>query len=292
MITCIGNPVYDYIETPEVKPKGRILSGCSTNASIVMRKLGMETTLVGSVGREFLDDFKNQMKAMDIAYHINESEKSGGFGLTYHDNGDRDLEVLGIANKIEAVPKEILSSEAIMLGPILQEIAFDLEWLREQYEGMIFIDPQGFLRYIENGKILRRKNPDIERIVSICDIVKPNEYEAEVMTGINPQKNPEGALETLYSWGSEIAIITLAERGSIIFDGNEVIKIPPYRTKAVDPTGAGDTYAGGFIVEYLNKKDPYKAGLFASCTSSIMVENVGKIPVTEENVRKRVASLR
>ena len=132
----------------------------------------------------------------------------------------------------------------------------------------------------------------MEEVVALCDIIKPNEYEAEIMTGINPRKNPKDALETLYSWGSEIVIITLAEEGSVLFGGEEFMTIPPYTTEAIDPTGAGDTYAGGFIFEYLNGKDLYEVGLFASCTASIMVESVGKIPVTEEQVRTRVASLK
>ena len=291
MITCIGNPVYDYIETPYFKPERRILSGCSTNACIVMRKLNMKTILVGNVGSEYLKDFKKSMNALSIDYYVNECKESGGFSLKYFNNGDRELKILGIADKIESFPQKILQSDVILLAPILQEIRFDLRELREKYKGTLFLDPQGFLRYVENGKISRKKNPQIEEIVGMCEIVKPNEYEIEIMTGFNPRKDYKRALETLYSWGCKIAIVTLAEKGSIIFDGDEFIKIPPYTTKAIDPTGAGDTYAGGFIFEYLNKKDLYETGLFASCTASIMVENMGKIPVTEEEVRKRVRTL-
>lgn len=292
MITCVGNPVYDYIETPYYKTENRILSGCSTNACIVMRKLSMKTILVGDVGRDFIEDFKKNMKELQVEYYIKECKESGGFSLKYFNNGDRELKILGIAGEIDSFPEKILKSEVIVLAPILQEINFDLNELREKFRGIIFLDPQGFLRYVENGKILRKKNPEIEKIVSLCDIVKPNEYEAKVMTGINPRKNYKRALEILYSWGCKIAIITLAEKGSVIFDGEEFVEIPPYRTKPIDPTGAGDTYAGGFIFEYLKKKDIYEAGLFASCTASIMVENIGKIPVTEEEVRKRVETLK
>jgi len=291
MTTCIGNPVYDYIETPYLKTEDRILSGCSTNACIVMRKLNMETTLVGNIGSDYLDDFKKSMNALGIEYYIKECRVSGGFSLKYFNNGDRELKILGIADKIDNFPQKILKSRVILLAPILQEINFDLMELREKFNGILFLDPQGFLRYVENGKISRKKNPKIEEIVGMCEIVKPNEYETEVMTGFDPRKDHEKALETLYSWGCKIAIVTLAEKGSVIFDGDEFIKIPPYKTKAIDPTGAGDTYAGGFIFEYLNKKDLYETGLFASCTASIMVENMGKIPVTEEEVRKRVRTL-
>jgi sugar/nucleoside kinase (ribokinase family) len=79
----------------------------------------------------------------------------------------------------------------------------------------------------------------------------------------------------------------------MIYDGSEFIRLPAYETFAKDPTGAGDTFMGGFIFEYLNTKDLFDVGLFATCTSSIVVENVGpRFPVTEKEVRSRVAKMR
>jgi sugar/nucleoside kinase (ribokinase family) len=87
--------------------------------------------------------------------------------------------------------------------------------------------------------------------------------------------------------------VTLAELGSVIYDGQQFIDIPPYEIDLIDATGAGDTYMAGFTFEYLKTGgDLRKAGCFASATSSIMIENVGPdFQMTESMVRQRQAKL-
>jgi sugar/nucleoside kinase (ribokinase family) len=53
MITAIGNPVYDLIKTKKVDTKERVLSGCSTNAALVLSKLNEPVRLIGAVGKDF-----------------------------------------------------------------------------------------------------------------------------------------------------------------------------------------------------------------------------------------------
>jgi sugar/nucleoside kinase (ribokinase family) len=93
--------------------------------------------------------------------------------------------------------------------------------------------------------------------------------------------------------GVRIAVVTLAERGSVVFDGNRMAHVPAYKVNAVDPTGAGDTYAAGFIHHYLRTADPFEAGLFGSAVASVMVEHVGPdFPLTPECAQARFEYLR
>jgi sugar/nucleoside kinase (ribokinase family) len=74
---------------------------------------------------------------------------------------------------------------------------------------------------------------------------------------------------------------------------NSVYRISAYHTSAIDPTGAGDVYAGSFIVEYLRTQDYVESTLFASAASSMMVEQVGpdfKLQLNE--VKRRKESIR
>lgn len=296
MIIAIGNPVYDYIKTKKVTTEKRILSGCSTNAALALSKIGVPVKLIGAVGDDFKEQFITDLKRYHIVYEITPSRETGGFSLIYYDNfGNRTLDLLGRADNINTIePKWYQNAQAVLVGPILGEISKEqIKQIRENFNGLFFCDPQGLLRNAdENNRIYHKKTADIEDIISNFDIIKPNELEGKILTGIDCRENPYEAARIIKSWGPKIVIITLAELGSIIYDGQDFIDIPPFEIDLIDSTGAGDTYMAGFVFEYLKTNDLRQAGCFASCTSSIMIENVGPdFLMTEENIRQRQKKL-
>ena len=141
------------------------------------------------------------------------------------------------------------------------------------------------MRRILDGRVERYRNPELVAMLPLFDVVKPNEHEARILTGIDARKEPGAAVRAVFDLmkaGARrpgrpcIAIVTLAEAGSVIYDGQELIRIPAYETVARDPTGAGDTYAGGFLYQIGRQPDDLRrAGCFASAVASVMVEFTG-----------------
>jgi sugar/nucleoside kinase (ribokinase family) len=297
MIAAIGNPVYDYIKTQKVNTEARILSGCSTNAALALSKIGEKVRLIGSVGDDYRDRFASDLKRFNIVYEITPSHETGGFSLIYYDDfGNRTLDLLGRADPISRIDDSWYEdADAVLVGPILGEVSLgQVKEIREKFSGLYFCDPQGLLRGADgDGRIYHEKVDGIERALGAFDIVKPNELEGLVLTGVNCRENPYEAARIIKGWGPNIVIVTLAELGSIVYDGSRFIDIPPYEVDLVDATGAGDTYMGGFVYEYLKTGgDLFKAGCFASSTSSIMIENVGPdYDMTEESIRTRQEQL-
>ncbi len=297
MIIAIGNPVYDFIKTQKIQTPGRVLSGCSTNAALALSKLGTKTHLVGAVGPDFADKFRSDLTKYGIDHTLMPSRETGGFSLIYYDDfGNRTLDLLGRADNIAAIdPRLYAESEGVLIGPILGEVSFSqIREIRRNFSGYFFCDPQGLLRGAhDDGRIFHHKPDGIEDALAQFDIVKPNELEGKVLTGIDCRENPYEAARIIKSWGPKIVIVTLAELGSVIYDGKNFIDIPPYEIDLVDATGAGDTYMAGFTFEYLKTGgDLRKSGCFASCTSSIMIENVGPdFVMTEAMVRDRQKKL-
>lgn len=296
MIVTIGNPVYDYIETKKVKTDGRVLSGCSTNAALALSKLGKKTSLVGAVGDDFAKQFTADMTRYGIASHRKASRETGGFSLIYYDDfGNRHLDLLGRADPICEVEDSLLNdAEAVLIGPILKEVSLDLiADIRRRHSGLYFCDPQGLLRGVgPDGRIYHEKPDGIEEALALFDIVKPNELEGKILTGVDCRRDPYQAARIIKSWGPKVVVVTLAELGSVIYDGREFIDIPPYQIDLVDATGAGDTYMAGFTFAYLNGGSLRECGTFASCVSSIMIEQVGPdFRLTENMVRDRQETL-
>ena len=296
-VVGIGNPVYDIIITPVIKTDGRVLSGCSTNACLALKKLGMQKVgLIGSIGKDYSKRFLLDMKHYGIETSLSAtSVHTGGFRLVYDHKGDRTLEVLGVADKIVPgrIPEEFLDSRFFLIGPILGEVDVELiKFIRGSTSAKIFLDPQGLIRSIgSDGKITHVCNRDeFKSIVELVDFVKPNEVESETITG---QKDPVLAVEWLRALGVKVPIVTLADRGSILLDSDRIYHIPAFHTDAIDPTGAGDTYAGSFIVEYDRTGSNLEAALFASAAASIMVEQVGpEFRMTEQEAMKRKNAIR
>lgn len=290
MITCIGNPVFDEIKTLRIESQGRVLSGCSTNACLALSKLGMDTTLIGRVGPDFEEMFRGEMKRFGIHYAVEESPESGGFKLVYYDDqGNRTLDLLGDAGEIGFFPEQLAEADWILFGPILREL--DLEYIKmvkAKSDAKIFVDPQGFIRSSNGGRIEHEKTSEIEEIASLSDVFKPNEMECKVLTGVDPRVDCETPARMIKSWGAGLVILTLAEQGSVIYDGDEFFRIPAYATDALDSTGAGDTYAAGIIYALENGYDYFEAGCLAGSVSAIMIENCGPdFPLTRAAAEDR-----
>jgi len=95
------------------------------------------------------------------------------------------------------------------------------------------------------------------------------------------KKSIASILNILFDYGIETVVVKKAEKGSEIFIKNRHIKIPAIRVNVVDPTGAGDTYAGAFIACYLLGKNPEECGKIAGITASLKCTKQGPMSIPE-----------
>jgi sugar/nucleoside kinase (ribokinase family) len=123
MITAIGNPVFDTIQTHSIRTDGRVLSGCSTNFCLALSRLGVKTTLAGNIGPDFRERIEREMSEYGIDYTLFDAGESGGFHLRYYGgHGERELTLLGDAGPITEVPDSVRESDFVVFGPILSEV--------------------------------------------------------------------------------------------------------------------------------------------------------------------------
>ena len=293
----VGNPVYDSIITPFSRTDGRVLSGCSTNACLAAKKLGLgRVGLVGCVGPEYEARFKQDMRNFGIEVSVDSThEGTGGFHLEYDEKGDRTLDVLGVAGRItvDSFSEDFLHSRIIIIGPILGEVDLSLiEFLRSSTSSKLFLDPQGLIRSIGPDKrIIHKCDVDeFSKVARQVDFIKPNEHESRIITG---EAEPASALRRLHEMGVRVPIITLAERGSVLLENGRLSRIPAFSTKAIDPTGAGDVYAGSFIAYHARGENLLQSALYASAAASIKVEQVGPgFHLYESEVQRRMNAIR
>ena len=274
-LVAIGNPVYDVIETPFVKSIGRILSGCSFNAAFTAKRLGMrEVALIGRVGEDFQEQLFNTLKRIGLRFiKAGDAKETTGFKLKYLGHGDRELEVLGFSGEISMkdVPQEVFDARAVVVGPVLGEVRVEIPKAFRERGSVVFLDPQGYLRRVRRGVVEYYSNP--EALEACCEsyLVKPNELEAKLLSGLD---EPVKAATSICRRTGAVTALTLAERGSVIVDGERAIIVPAYPVHPVDPTGAGDVYLGALVYYLCNGLGLEDAASYASAIASMKVEGI------------------
>ncbi|MFW9828054.1 MAG: sugar kinase [Candidatus Thorarchaeota archaeon] len=133
---------------------------------------------------------------------------------------------------------------------------------------------------------IRPEMLNIKEIIALCkpilevtDILLPSGLEAETLAGIKGSKN---SCQKLLRMGPKIIVLKQGKEGSIIFTKDKLdgVKIESFNVKEKDPTGAGDSFGGAFIVGYLNGWDLEKSVRFANATGALKVQTFGPMPET------------
>lgn len=118
-------------------------------------------------------------------------------------------------------------------------------------------------------------------MLALCDVVTPNETEAEALTGVPviSVQDAERAADMLLGKGVGAAIITLGEKGAFYKDGTQSVLVPAFNVgPVVETTGAGDAFNGGFATALAEGMDPVDAVRFGCATASISVTRPGTAP--------------
>lgn len=121
-------------------------------------------------------------------------------------------------------------------------------------------------------------------------ILKANEKEMEVLTGTS---DPYEAAKILAEWGCREVLLTLGDKGSLIYAGGVFYEIPALpATELVDATGCGDTYMAGYLYRRSKGDSYYDAGVFAAAMCTLKLARKGPFAGTEDDVKKLIESVK
>lgn len=119
-----------------------------------------------------------------------------------------------------------------------------------------------------------------DEFLSKAYMVTPNEVEAEALTGIKVEdlESAKKAATIFKKKGVKKVLITLGEKGVFISDDDKDEILPAFHVNAVDTTGAGDAFNGGFITALAEGKDEWEAAKFANAAAALSVQKLGTTP--------------
>jgi len=281
-LIVVGSMAYDAIETPFGKTD-RIVGGAATYAAYAASYFVKPINQVSIVGNDFANEEMEELKRRGVSLEgveIVKDKKSFFWSGKYHmDMNTRDtliteLNVLGDFKPV--VPDSYQDSEFLMLGNLAPAIQISVIRQMKKRPKLIAMDTMNFWMDIAL--------PELKELLTMVDVLMVNDSEARQLSG---EFSLVKAARTIMKMGPKYLIIKKGEHGALLFHGDQVFVAPALPLEEVfDPTGAGDTFAGGFIGHIAHTKDisfenMKTAIIVGSAMASFCVEKFGPTRLKE-----------
>lgn len=280
-ICCIGHITLDKVITPQFE--AHMPGGTAYYFAKALENLeNSNFKLVTSLGETELATV-DELRSAGINIEVIPSRKSVYFENKYgHDMNERSQRVLAKADPFTVEKLRNVNAHIFHLGTLLAD-DFGLDVIKDlSKRGMVAIDVQGYLRKVEGEQVVAVDYKDKLEALPYITVLKANEKEMEVLTGCT---DPHKAARLLADWGCKEVILTLGDRGSLIYAGGQFYEIPAIEPEAlVDATGCGDTYMAGYFYKRSHGAGYREAGTFASAMCSIKLARKGPFNGTEKDV--------
>ena len=291
-LVIIGSVAFDAIETPFGKTD-KIVGGAATYASLAASYFYKKVKIVGVVGEDFhQEDIQNfNDHGIDTeGLQIKKGEKSFFWSGKYHnDMNSRDtlvteLNVLGNFDPI--IPENYQDCEFLMLGNLTPQVQQTVIDRMKNRPRLIVLDTMNFWMDIALDDLLA--------VIKNIDVLTINDAEARQLSG---EYSLVKAAHKIMAMGPKYLIIKKGEHGALLFNEDQIFSAPALPLADVfDPTGAGDTFAGGFIgylaqVDTINFNNMKNAIIYGSALASFCVEKFGTERIknlSQEEIQARV----
>jgi sugar/nucleoside kinase (ribokinase family) len=291
-LLVVGTVAFDAIETPFGKTD-KIVGGAASYICLASSYFTKEINLVSVIGDDFDQKFLGTLKGQGVdmqGLQVKKGEKSFFWAGKYHndlnsrDTLDTQLNVLEKFDPI--VPDAYKDCEFLMLGNLVPAVQQKVISQLRSRPKLIVLDTMNFWMDIALD--------DLKKTISMIDVLTINDSEARQLSG---EYSLVKAAKKILAMGPKVLIIKKGEHGALLFNKEEVFFAPALPLEEVfDPTGAGDSFAGGFIGYLAKTKDisfenMKRAIIYGSAMASFTVEKFGTerlIGLSDKDVEKRV----
>ena len=291
-LVTVGSVAFDAIESPFGKTD-KIVGGAGTFITLASSFFVKEQGIISVVGDDFPAATLENMKAKGIdiqGIQIKAGEKTFFWSGRYHnDMNSRDtlvteLNVLEHFNPI--VPQAFQGADYLMLGNLSPQVQRMVIERMEKRPKLIAMDTMNFWMDIALD--------ELKKTMALVDVLIINDEEARQLSGVYSLVK---AAKVIRAMGPQIVIIKKGEHGALLFHEENMFFAPALPLEDVfDPTGAGDTFAGGFM-GYIAATDDFsfenmkRAIIAGSALASFCVEKFGTqrlLELTNEELNARV----
>jgi sugar/nucleoside kinase (ribokinase family) len=275
-LVIVGTVAFDAVETPFGKTD-KILGGSASYIGLSASQFDVDSTIVSVVGGDLPQDYLDLFLKRDIDISSIEIIKEGKTffwsGRYHNDMNTRDTlatELNVLENFQPIVPEAYKDAKILVLGnlhPIVQSSVLDQ---MSESSTLVILDTMNF--WMDHAL------NDLLDVIKRVNVITINDEEARQLTG---EHSLVTAAKKIHEMGPEYVVIKKGEHGALLFNGTNVFFAPALPLESVfDPTGAGDTFAGGFAgflaqTENISFENMKKAVIYGSTLASFCVEKFG-----------------
>ncbi len=291
-LLTVGSVAFDAIETPFGKTD-KIIGGAGTYIALAASFYKKNQQIVSVVGGDFpnamLETLSNH--GVDLTgLQIKKDEKTFFWAGRYHnDMNSRDTlitELNVLENFDPIIPESYQNSDYLMLGNLSPQVQRSVIERLEKRPKLIAMDTMNFWMDIALD--------ELKKTIALVDVLIINDEEARQLSG---ESSLVKASKVIRAFGPEYLIIKKGEHGALLFHQEKMFYAPALPLEHVfDPTGAGDTFAGGFMGYIASTDDTSfenmkRAIIAGSALASFCVEKFGTerlLEITSENLEERI----
>ena len=287
-VLCLGEPLLEFNQIKEGNKKtySSGYGGDTSNTAISIARQGMSVGFISKVGKdqfgwELLELWKREkVDYSHVSIHPEAptgiyivTHDADGHHFTYYRSGSAACQMTPLD-----LPKDDLSQTRILhLSAITQAIS--VSSCETAFAAIFQARKNGVkVSYDTNLRLklwsLDRARDVINRTVPMCDVIMPSLEEATSLTGL---VDPEEITDYFFELGAKLVVLKQGSHGARVSDGKENLNIPGHKVKAIDATGAGDTFDGAFLSEWIRKDDPFSAAEYANAAAALSTTNYGAV---------------
>jgi sugar/nucleoside kinase (ribokinase family) len=275
-LLIVGTVAFDAIETP-FGQTDKILGGAATYISLSAAQFGVSSGIVSVVGGDFPKEYLAKLNTKNIdteGIEIIEDGKTFFWSGKYHNDLNSrdtlitDLNVLADFNPV--VPESFKDTEFLMLGNLHPAVQMSVIKQIPNRPKLVVLDTMNF--WMDNAL------DELMEVIAKIDVITINDEEARQLSG---EYSLVRAAQKIHKMGPKYVVIKKGEHGALLFNNGDVFFAPALPLEEVfDPTGAGDTFAGGFIghlakTEDISFENMKRAVIAGSNLASFCVEKFG-----------------
>ena len=287
-MTVVGSFMYDLVATAPRRPKtgetligdsfGMFLGGKGSNQAIAASRTGASVTMVGRLGNDlFGDQFLEKLseEGINTDFVVQDTKNGTGVGMPLIDSsGQNSIVIIPQANmaltvkNIDKAESVIADSDVLVLQcEVPMEANKRAAEIANKNDTLVILNPAPACEI-----------PDA--ILSLTDLLTPNESETEILTGMPTHSNEQAieAAHNLLSKGIETVILTLGSRGSFLLTEKMDKLIPAYSVNVIDTTAAGDAYCGALAASLAQDTHIEEAVKIANAAGALAVTKLGAEP--------------